>query len=646
MKLLLKLAIQNKKHLFILIITLVSMLSLTFASQLEMVALGVLSDINPKDMKEHIVHQKQTKEESPSQQVEEKQTEESPSQQTEEGQSEESSQPMVMKMLIGGDSHKQLSAPLLQRIKQVFHLDQSIWNLVIMLFAISIIKASSLFANQFSTQLVSIYISKTLRQKYFEHIQTLPMSFYHKYNIGSLSARVVADAGTIAISLNSFLTNYLQTPFAILSSLIVCFLTSWRLSLVLFIGIPLLGFPITFLARRIKRIAKQMQRNQESFATVLVDFLAGIFTVKVFSMENYSLKKYKEQNEHMARLERKNARYSSSARPVLHFIGTIFLSAVLVMGLVFLEMKISELLMFCGLLWLCYEPIKKFTEENNNIQRGVAAAERMFEVINITPDIKDLPGAHAIKDFDDTIKFDDVWFRYNDEWVLKGVSFEIKKGQTLALVGPTGSGKSTIAQLFPRLYEPQKGEIRIDGTPLNQFTLKSLRETIAFVPQKPFLFLDTIHANISFGRDYSQQEVEAAAHQAHASEFISQLPKKYDTVLSEMGKNLSGGQQQRLAIARALVKKAPILIMDEATSALDAISENYIQQAIEELHGKLTQIIIAHRLSTIQDADVIIYLDQGKIVAQGTRTELLNICPAFKEMWDTMYSKSQTTTVV
>jgi ABC-type multidrug transport system fused ATPase/permease subunit len=217
--------------------------------------------------------------------------------------------------------------------------------------------------------------------------------------------------------------------------------------------------------------------------------------------------------------------------------------------------------------------------------------------------------------------------------VLKGVSFKVKRGETVAIVGPTGSGKSTIVQLLPRLYEIQQGEICIDGKPIQTLTRRSLRDQIAFVPQKPFLFLDTVSANIAFGRSYSQEQVEAAARSAHAEEFIVRLPQGYQTELAEAGKNLSGGQQQRLAIARALVKQAPILVMDEATSSLDAVSEHQIKSAIQALRGQVTQIIIAHRLTTIEDADRIIYLEDGVKVQEGTREELLANCPAFAHMW-------------
>ncbi len=248
--------------------------------------------------------------------------------------------------------------------------------------------------------------------------------------------------------------------------------------------------------------------------------------------------------------------------------------------------------------------------------------------------------------FLESIEFRNVSFRYKNDWIIKNLSFKVRKGETVAIVGPTGAGKSTIVKLLPRLYDIQEGEILIDNHPLKSYTQRSLRESIAFVPQKPFLFYDTVFENIAYGRPFTQKEICAAARSAHAEEFIVKLPGEYQFKLEEGGKNLSGGQQQRLAIARALVKKAPILVMDEATSSLDAISEGKIKDAICELHGKLTQIIIAHRFSTIEHADRIIYMEEGKKVAEGTKDELLVSCPNFRLMWEMMHQAASETTRV
>ena len=523
---------------------------------------------------------------------------------------------------------------MLHRVASHFDLEENFAMLVGILVLVALLKATTLFVSRFATQLLSIRVTRDLRQQFFEHIQSLPMSFYQGHNLGSLSSRAVGDAGQIANSLNSCLTNYLQTPFTIVSTLCLCFYLSWKLSMVIFIGLPLIVLPAWFLTRRVKRITRQLLKNQERFSSVLLDFLAGIQTVKIFAMEAFSLRKYKEQNDQMAFLESKSAMYGLLTRPVMHLIATSCMAMVVIFGLYTLHMTVGQLLMFCGLLYLFYEPVKKFAEENANIQKGVVAAERMFEVLNMKPQIQDREGALQLEAFNHSIEFDRVSFKYENDWVIRDLSFTVKKGEIVALVGATGAGKSTIVQLLPRLYEVQEGEIRIDGTPIEAVKQKSLRELISFVPQRPFLFYDTVAANIAFGRSYSREEIEEAAIKAYAHEFIIDLPKGYDTVLAEMGKSLSGGQQQRLAIARALVKKAPILVMDEATSSLDAISENRIKQAIQELQGEVTQILIAHRLSTIEHADRIIFLEKGHMIAEGTQGHLLETCPQFRRMWD------------
>lgn len=636
MKLLLKAALRSRKHLSLLIVTFVTLLCLTVASQMEMFALGVLSN-NGADFFTLFSpeHGGNAPRDAVSLEMVESRWQEINS----------SGTGVITKQEAAAYMASKETNPLnwiLQQFREYFQFAGNIRALVVVLLCVAVFKAIWLFASRYTTQLLSIRVSRDLRQQYFEHIQSLPMSFYQKHNIGSLSSRVVGDAGQIAVSINSWLTNYLQTPFTIVTCLSMCFYLSWQLSLVVFIGVPLIVLPIIFLARRVKRVSRQLQSNQERFANVLIDFLAGIQTVKIFSMEAFSLRKYKEQNDRMAVLEGKTAKYGLLTRPILHAITTLCLASVVLFGLYTLGMSLSQLIVFCGLLQLVYEPVKKFADENANIQRGVVAAERMFEVLHLKPDIEDRKGALELTGFRSKIEFRNVWFRYKEEWVLKDLSFTVEKGETVAIVGPTGAGKSTIVQLIPRLFEAQKGEILIDGKLLSAYTQKSIREQIAFVSQKPFLFFDTIAANISFGRSFSKEQIQNAARRAHADEFIDRMACKYDSMLAEAGQNLSGGQQQRLAIARALVKEAPILILDEATSALDSISEMHIRKAIASLHGEVTQILIAHRFSTIEHADRIIYLEHGVKIAEGSRNELLRICDPFRRMWEALYHHTET----
>lgn len=637
MKLLFQSALRNAKHFSLALITMAMLLFLTVANQMEMFALGMMANTGV-DFFTLFGDEKEGQIQSDNQvsfsTVEEKWS-----------KIDKHATGSISKQAAINYLGKRKEANLLSRMSRAIFsklkLDLSFQGVIMVLVLVAVIKAFFLFFSRYTTKILSIRITKDLRQQYFEHIQSQPMSFYLKHPLGALSSRSVGDAGQISSSLNSCLTNYIHTPFTLLSTLGMCFYLSWKLSLVIFIGIPLVIYPVVLITKKVKKVGRQLQRNQEKFSSVLLDFLAGIQTVKIYAMEAFSLKKFKEQNEEMAYLESKSAKYDLLTRPILHTITTACLASVALYGLYSLNMSLAELLVFVGLLHVFYEPVRKFAEENANIQKGVVAAERMFEVMNLKPEIMDAKNATNIKSFEKEISFEDVWFKYGNEWVLKGVSFNIEKGSTVAFVGATGAGKSTIAQLIPRLYEVQKGIIKIDGKPVSSYTQKSLRELISYVPQKPFLFYDTVAQNIAFGRDFSKEMIKDAAIKAFADEFILDLPNGYDTLLAETGKSLSGGQQQRLAIARALVKKGPILMLDEATSSLDAISENRIKQAIHKLHGQITQILIAHRLSTIEYADKIIFLQDGKKLAEGTIDHLLETCPSFKLMWDAYHRSTK-----
>jgi ABC-type multidrug transport system fused ATPase/permease subunit len=620
-----------------LVMTLCSLLLLTCANQIEMLSLGVLSNSGADFFSLF-----QTKD-HPSPKKIDIATVESKWNEISKGKTAITKEDAIYYL---GKHDENPLARLMHGFKKGLGLHGgNLKALIVMLILVAFFKAVCLFTSRYTAQVLAIKISQKLRQAYFEHIQTLPMSFYQKYNIGSLSSRVATDATQIARSLNSCMTNYILTPFTVISSLGACIYFSWQLTLVVFVGLPLIIFPITFLTKKVKNVSRQLQVNQENFASVLIDFLSGIQTVKIFAMEAFSLKKYKEQNDQMALLETKTAKYDLMVRPILHLITTFCLAAVLIFGLYILKLSISELFVFCGFLHLFYEPIRKFADENSNIQKGVVAAERLFEVLEITPQIEEIEEAVEMTEFKDKIEFDHVWFGYEDSWILRDVSFTIRKGETVAIVGQTGSGKSTILQLLPRLYDVQKGEIRIDGVNVAHYTLDSLRKQMAFVSQKPFLFFDTVIANIAYGKPLSKENIILASKQAHAHEFITKLPKQYDTHLAETGKNLSGGQQQRLAVARALAKQSPILILDEATSSLDSISEDRIKQAISKLKKDVTQIIVAHRLSTIEHADRIIVIENGEKVAEGTREELLLTCEVFKTMWDTHYQQGKSNQV-
>lgn len=621
MLLLLKAAFRTKKHFKYLIFSFMTLIGVTIANQLEMLTVGVIAN-NGTDFFTLFGDKEKVERGN----IEEKW----------DSIDADKTGVITKKQAVSYLAKAKTAHPIrryLNEIKAWFqNADHSLTKIVLALLLIALFKGIFLFFSKYSVRVLSVKISRDLRQQYFNHIQTLSLSFYQKYNIGSLSTRVVGDSSQIALSINSWIANYLHTPFTLITTLCLCFYFSWKLSMVIFFAMPMILLPVRILTKKVKKVSRVIQKNQEGFASHLIDFLAGIQTVKVFSMERFTFEKYSKQNDDMERLECKSSFYDLLTRPILHFVATVCLVLSLFIGLYILKIQLAELIVFCGLMHLFYDPIRRYSEENANIQRGVVAAERLFEVLNIKPAIQDKEGAIDISSFESFIEFDHVWFRYENEWVLKDVSFKVKKGETVAIVGATGSGKSTILQLLPRLYDVEKGEIRIDGRPLQDYTQASLRSLISYVPQKPFLFNDTIRANIIYGKELSDEKLLLAATRAHAHEFISEFPLQYESNIAEMGKNLSGGQQQRIAIARALAKDASILVLDEATSSLDSLSELKIKLAIDGLRGQMTQIIVAHRLSTIEHADRIIFINKGVKIAEGTIQQLLETCPEFKAM--------------
>lgn len=526
MKLLLQAALQNRKHLVLLVITLLTTIMLTAANYMEVLCLGVVTKKSPDFFQVFgTVHEGTLSKTNAVTKADLDARWQELSEQRESVTQEE------ITRFVSQYSTPDKIEQFLNATDKWLELNNNIPHLVIALILVSLFKAISMFSHRYVTKVVAIRVSRDLRQSYFEHLQSLPMEFYQKYDIGTLAARIGGDAGVIADALTATLINYFQTPLVAVTTLVLCFMTSWQLSLWIFFGLPLLLTPILLISRQVKKIAKQLQRNQERFGGILIDFLAGIQTVKVFAMEDFSLKKYRDYNDKSARLEQKGARYDLSSRPIVHTMGTFCLAATMLYGLYGLQMTVPEILIYSGFLYQFYEPIKKFTEENNQIQRGIAAAERLYEVLHLKPQIQDNPDAKTFPGIKQTIEFRDVWFRYGEQWILKGLSFTVKHGEMVAIVGPTGAGKSTIVQLLPRLYDVQKGSILIDGQPLSLYTQKSIRESIAFVPQRPFLFMDTIAQNIAYGRPFTREQIVRAAERARAAEFIESLPDGYDTLL-------------------------------------------------------------------------------------------------------------------
>lgn len=526
----------------------------------------------------------------------------------------------------------------LTRLRQLLDLDGHLSRLIALLVSIGIFKAICGFFQSYLTGQLYVQISKELCQRYFDHVQSMPLSFHRAQSVGQFVSRISQDAASAATAVNSLLLNYWQTPVLVVSSLVYLYWLSPGLFLLVFIELPALAAFIFLFTRRIRHMSHQILQQREDGTGVLAEFLGGIQTIKLFAREEFASRRFEKVNDQLALLETKGLRYNLLLRPLVHFVCTIFFLGVILWGTRIAQIPLSDLLTYCGLLYLIYEQIKKIAEENAAIQRGAAAADRLFEVLNVQPALRDAPGALEMAPFSSAISFRQVTFRYVKDQLpaVRNLSLSVAKGQFVAIVGETGAGKSTLVQLLARLYDVDLGSVEIDGLDIRSLSQRSLRAQMAFVPQHPFLFIDTIAANIAFGLAVDMTCIEDASRRAGADEFIQQLPQKYLTRLAEGGKNLSGGQQQRLAIARALVKKAPILILDEATSALDAVTEYHIRQTLKQLRGEITILVIAHRLTTIEDADEILYLSRGELLARGNHQQLLSSCPPFQQMWRAM----------
>ena len=509
---------------------------------------------------------------------------------------------------------------------------ESFSSLIAIFVVVGICKVFILFSNKFYTQVLVVRICRDLRNQCFAHMQSLPLSFFSKYDRGKLSTRVITDANQMALSFNSFVTNYIHLPFIVLSTLSICLMLSWQLTFVIAAAIPLIGFPLKFIIQKIRKTSRLMQGKQESFASVIIDHLSGIFTIKSYQLEKYSIGKYEKENAHMAEFDEKIQKYDSMTRPLTHFSMTVILVGILFIGIHILGLSFPDLIVFCVIVHTLYAPLKKFSEENASVQKGVVAADRILDIMKEIPE--EVEGKSDLLDFQDCLEFKNLVFSYEQDTVLNDLSFSVKKGEVLAVTGSTGSGKSTLLKLFTRLYDLDSGSIIFDGINISDVSLVSLRKQFGVVSQEPFFFNDTIRANLIFNSIVSEEVMIEAAKKACIHDFVLTLENGYDTVVEEMGKNLSGGQKQRLSIARALIRGASIMLLDEATSSLDAVSEKLISDALQNMKGEITQVIVAHRLSTIQHADKVLFLERGKIKAFGTLSEVLEAAPGFAAMWE------------
>jgi subfamily B ATP-binding cassette protein MsbA len=479
-------------------------------------------------------------------------------------------------------------------------------------------------------------VSRDLRENMYAKILRLSMSYFSNERKGDIISRMSNDVTEIEFSVIGAIEAVIKSPILIISMLVTLFLISWKLTIFALIFLPVSGFLISVIAKSLKNAAKRGKGSMSDLTSIIDETLAGIRIIKVFNAEKQFKNRFDRNNDFFYRLMHKLYRREYLSSPMSEFIALSVISVILYFGgsvVIAREMEGELLIYYLVVFSQIIPPARALSDAIFKISKGHVSLVRINEVLNAPETVSDENGAIDLEEFKEEIEFRNVRFGYQDKEVIKGIDLKIKKGQTVALVGASGGGKSTIASLLARFYDPTSGEVLIDGIPITKYKAESIRRHMGFVSQDSILFNESVRNNIGLGSNGVQMErVETAAKIANAEEFILKLENQYDFIVGEGGNKLSGGQKQRLAIARALFKNPPILILDEATSALDTQSEKLVQDAINKLMENRTSLVIAHRLSTIQKADRIVVIQNGVIVEQGTHDELINAGGVYKAL--------------
>jgi subfamily B ATP-binding cassette protein MsbA len=479
-----------------------------------------------------------------------------------------------------------------------------------------------------------------IRNLVFGRLQKQPLAFYDKTPTGVIISRITNDIGLIQGAVSDAFTAVLKDAFTIVGLVFVVFYRDWRLATIAFLILPFATYPIVTFGRRLRKIAVQNQKAMARLTNFLHETITGQRIVKAFTMEPYEDKRFREENESLFRILLKRYKVRALSSPVMEVLGGIAVGVIIWYGGSQVIAGVStpgNFFSFTAALLMLYEPIKRLNKENHNIQQGLAAAQRVFEIVDRPSEIVERENALQLAAVEGAIEFNHVYFRYEEKMILKDLDLRINRHEVVAIVGESGVGKTTLINLILRFYDATGGSIKIDGIDISDLTLESLRRNIAIVTQDVILFNDTIRNNIAHGAPEDSSRIERAAQTAFAHDFILKLPKQYEANVGEKGLRLSGGQKQRIAIARALYKDAPILILDEATSALDSASETEVQHALENLMRGRTTIVIAHRLSSIMAADRIIVLDKGTIVQEGTHQNLILTDGPYKRLYELQF---------
>lgn len=508
-----------------------------------------------------------------------------------------------------------------------------------------IVKGVFAYGQSYLMSFVGEKIVANLRERLYAHIQRLSLSYFDRSSTGLLMSRIINDVNLIQGAVSSAVTGILKDAFTIVGLIAVIFYRDWQLALLAMLVLPVAVFPIVKFGRKLRKISTQSQKTMAEITIHLHETLSGNRIVKAFSTEDYEVMRFRQKVGAFFQLTMKDVSIKSMSSPIMEFLGGIGIASIMWYGgynVIKGSSTPGTFFSFLTALLMLYEPIKHLSGVNNTIQQGMAAAVRVFEVIDVNAEIEDQPGAKDLPPIRKDIVFAKVSFGYGNDWILRDINLEVRAGEIVAVVGSSGGGKTTLVNLIPRFYEATEGEIRIDGWSIKEVTQSSLRRQIGIVTQQTILFNDSVRNNIAYGSpDKTEEDIIKAAQAAYAYDFIQKMPEKMDTLIGEQGVRLSGGERQRLSIARALLKDAPILILDEATSSLDSDSEAEVQRALENLMKGRTTFIIAHRFSTIRNVDRILVLSQGRIVEEGNHDRLMELDGEYKRLYEIQFRENR-----
>ena len=519
--------------------------------------------------------------------------------------------------------------------------------IVISIIVVFIIRGIAFYGQSYLMNYVGQRVIIDIRKAVFEKLQRLSLDFYDKNKTGTIMSYVTNDVNALQSAMVENVVEMVTESVILIASIVMMIYLDWRLFLVTFSTFPVVLLFIDQFGKRIRKSGSRIQEASADITSVLQETVSSARVIKSFVREEYEINRFDKENINNFRANMKYAQLSATLTPTIEFVAAVGVTIILWYGgnsIIDGTITAGSLVAFLTYAVNISNPIKRLSRVIGNIQRAMAAAQRVFDVLDLPETIKNLPEAKALPTVKGQVSFNNVSFSYNPgEQVLNNVSFNVKPGEMIAFVGPSGAGKSTVASLLPRFYDVTDGSITIDGEDIRRVTLDSLREQVGIVPQETVLFNGSVYDNILYGRlDATKEEVEAAAKAANAHNFIMELPNGYQTMLGDRGVNISGGQRQRISIARAILKNPQILILDEATSALDTESERVVQEALDRLMIGRTSFVIAHRLSTIKNADKIMVLEKGTLAEMGTHEELMAKDGLYAHLYKIQYRSKET----